>query len=213
MTNSERKEYNIDRTIDMALECFQEMGIEATTQGILAKKVRLTTKTIQRYFQSKDDIILLAMKRLNEHYYELIEQQLAKIDLNTLSGLEQLIAFFEAHQVFFDSKNRILLLMTEMHLYLIRHNIPENQILRQIEATSPHLKRILRSLERGVEDGSIRNDIDVKLMYAFLTTSFAGMIQRMMMFPNTYDKKRNGIDKTDILALYIHGIRSDLKAK
>lgn len=211
MTNSERREYNVQRTIGAALECFQELGIEATTQVVLAKKVCLTTKTMQRYFKSKEEMVLLAMKQLNDRYYDLIQWQLEKADFSSMSGLDVLLAFFAAHEVFFDPQNRILLLMTEMHLYLIRHHILESQILMQINPVSPERRYVMKSLEKGVQDGSIRGDIDLDLTYAYLTSSFAGMIQRMMILPSMYDGSRNGIDKKDILAYYIEKTKATLQ--
>lgn len=104
MTNSERREFNIQSTIAVALECFEQIGIDAATQAVLAKRVGLSTKTLQRYFKSKDDFLLLCMKNLNEQYDSLIQKRLECVDMDSLLGLERFLAFLSAHNIFLISK-------------------------------------------------------------------------------------------------------------
>lgn len=208
VTNSERREYNIKQTIEVAIQCFEERGIEATTQVYLAKKIGLTTKTLQRCFKSKEEIVLLAMEQLNVNYYETIEKRLSH---SVMSGMDGLLDFLNAHEIFLEPENRTLLLMSEMHIYLARHDIQESRIWNKINAVSQERKYILRNLEKGVKDGSIRSDIDISLAYAFITSSFAGMIQRMMLLPDTYETNYENVTKKDIFELYAQKVKANLQ--
>lgn len=211
MTNSERREYNIQRTIAVALECFQQIGVDATTHVVLAEKVGLSTKTMQRYFKTKDSFMLLCMRNLNEQYYHVIKKRLENIDMDSMSGLECVLTFLSVHDAFFDKQNRMILLMFEMNMYLIRHGYTQHEIIKQASVIPVAKGYIYSSLKKGFDDGSIRKNVNLNLTYATLTSSFVGLLHEAMLMSDQYEGDFKDITKKGILDLFIQRVRVDLQ--
>ena len=170
ISKKQKKEHGI---IDAAIVVFGEKGFQNARMEDIATKAGLTKVTLYSYFESKDNLYMAVMYRA---FQALTEVFYATIDSNkSRSGLQSTVGIFEAFFNFCE-KNFLYSEALLDYFSLIRSLSREesnNQELSPITSSSYFirlqdlqnlpLKLTVKEMERGQEDGSIKEDIDCML--------------------------------------------------
>jgi AcrR family transcriptional regulator len=170
--------------IDAAKKVFLEKGIEHATMKDVAAEAELSKAALYLYFKNREELT-----------FELLHISLLKIKdlIDTAAGKEtdgfhKLKAVGDAFMQFYrDEPDYIYFsLVIERYSYSIANNLPTAkrclELLNKIQRIIEHL------LQQGVEDGSIRSDLDVEktaVVFIHIATSF---MQRVSTLQDTLVK-------------------------
>lgn len=178
MSQEELRQQNIQLVIEKALECFLEQGIEKTSVGEIARRAGLTERSLFRYFKKKTDIVLAAA-------YLYWNRVIAKMEAHLPENGEPRTGLEDVG----------MLLMAYSHLFLedpngIRFTLDAELVLdaagknRQIKNRPPVPYEssngpVARAIRKGLADGSISPDVDVRELYYNSYDAILGLMQRL----------------------------------
>jgi len=171
--------------IDAAEEVFVNIGFENATMDDIASKAELSKGTLYLYFQSKTElclaIVLRGLKIISAKFRELRSVQtsgLGKIQLLARSYLD----FYKQYPnyIFAFSNYR-------MHKSECKHN---SQILDEIIGENEKINDSIKFIvNTGIEDNSIKNEIDADKISYVLWGQLSGLIPNLVLIDDSEEVK------------------------
>ncbi|HDS63274.1 MAG TPA: TetR/AcrR family transcriptional regulator [Methanofollis liminatans] len=164
------KEQRKTEIIDAAERLFFSRRYEEVSMDEIAREVELNKATIYLYFKNKEalfaTIVLRGVQILKEKYLECMEKQVPGIARVALMGQ----AYYEFSQEYPDYLRLI-------HFYGSERFSGENPYTAEIGKGYGACRMILRdAIQEGIDDGTIRADLDPFLTSMYLMTSFMGIL-------------------------------------
>ena len=170
MSMQEVREQNIALVTQTALACFVENGIEKTTIRDIAQHAGLTERSVYRYFAGKDELVIAAAYL----YWDR-----AKERRRGMTGIEEIRVLLRSYAglIFTDPAGIRFSLDAEVALCNAgRQHVVINRPPERFEvAPGP----IAAAIRRGLADGTVDPEADVKTLYYNTYDSILGVIQRM----------------------------------
>ena len=179
MSQEEIRERNIRLVVNMALDKFIEQGISKTSLSEVADAAGLTERSIYRYYKSKNDLIIAASfcywERVKTHIYD----ELKTRDFDALTGIEQVSIILNcyANMLFADPKGIRFSLDAEVALFNVGKN--HHVINRPPERLEASDGPLAVAVQKGLNDGTVSPDADIKQLYYNAYDSILGMMQRI----------------------------------
>jgi AcrR family transcriptional regulator len=166
MGTAERRQREKDRRrmeiIDAAEEIFFAKGFEETTVEDIAARAELSKGTIYIYFEGKEDlhdaVVERGMNILSGMFREAVDSEKTGL-LKTRAIGEAYMKFYREQKRYFDA--------------LMRFETHEREAI----AGDDPLLLVVDALKAGIEDGSIRYDIDPVKMAIILWGETTGVLQ------------------------------------
>jgi AcrR family transcriptional regulator len=167
------KEQRRNDIIDAAEKVFFEKGMELATMDDVAKEAELSKGTLYLYFNSKDDLLhaiihrgLLIMKEMFTEAFNSKEIGLEKVSAVGDSYFE----FSRKYPNYF----RIMLL----HKHPESHKPEDNpNLMACAEQGDRSLDVVAQAVEVGIEDGTIRSDVNPMEVAVILWAQSNGIVQ------------------------------------
>lgn len=176
MNKEKQREENRQKVIQASLKCFKEKSIEKTALKEIAEEANLSLRSLHRYFIDKNDLIIQSISEYMKPSYESLLLYIQSSDFQNLSGLEQCAAYFRKIFMVLNDDPNLVILGTEYQLYLWHTRSP-------LESTTAAIKKLLTQiLTKGINDGTIRPDINVDLILETMIRKFKGFIQSVASF-------------------------------
>lgn len=179
MPHEEQREKNIRLVTEKALDCFLENGIEKTKISDIAQLSGLTERSVFRYFESKADLVLAASLLYWNRVLERIDRMSHENSDGSTTGLEDtekiLICYSKLYRL--DPKGMRFTLDAELTLHSAGrlHEI-RNQPPEPYETSNGPMAKAIR---KGLADGSISPEVDVKEIYYNSYDAILGIMQRL----------------------------------
>ncbi|WP_461452550.1 TetR/AcrR family transcriptional regulator [Mucilaginibacter sp.] len=143
----------IERIIDGGEELFLTAGIKSVTMDDIAKHLGISKKTIYHFFKDKNELVIaLVNKKLKED-----EEQMAEIISKSSNVIEEMINMMKCSEEIFSRINPVVI--HDMQKY---H--PDAWKQFQNFKSEVLVCTMAQLLEKGIKQGYIRPDIDVKVM-------------------------------------------------
>jgi len=143
----------IERIIEGGEELFLKAGIKSVTMDDIARHLGISKKTIYHFFKDKNDLVIgLVKKKLKED-----EDQMADIISRSTNVIEEMINMMKCSEEIFSRINPIVIHdMQKYHpdAWKEFQNFKADVLVRTMEEL----------LTKGIKQGYIRPDIDVKVM-------------------------------------------------
>jgi TetR/AcrR family transcriptional regulator len=160
------KEQRKTEILDAAERLFFSRSFEEVSMDDIAREVELNKATLYLYVKNKETlfatIVLKGIRILKEKYTECMEKQVPGIIKVTLMGQ----AYYQFSQEFPDYLRMI-------HFYGSERFSKENPCTAEIGEGYGTCRMILRdAIQEGIDDGTIRADIDPFLTSMYLMISF-----------------------------------------
>ena len=179
MPHEERREKNIRLVTEKALDSFLENGIEKTTIADIAQISGLTERSVFRYFESKADLVLAASLLYWNRILERIDRMSHENSDGSTTGLEDaekiLICYSKLYRL--DPKGMRFTLDAELMLQTAgRLHEVKNQPPEPFETSHGPMAKAIR---KGLADGSISPDVDVREIYYNSYDAILGIMQRI----------------------------------
>jgi TetR/AcrR family transcriptional regulator len=164
------KEQRKTGIIDAAGRLFFSRNYEDVSMDDIAREVELNKATIYLYFKNKETlfatIVLQGIRILKEKYLECMEKQVPGIVKVALMGQ----AYYQFSQEYPDYLRLI-------HFYGSERFSKENPCTAEIGTGYGTCRMILRdAIREGIDDGTIRADLDPFLTSMYLMISFMGIL-------------------------------------
>ncbi|MEO6524015.1 MAG: TetR/AcrR family transcriptional regulator [Mucilaginibacter sp.] len=142
-----------DRILEGAEELFFKAGIRSVTMDEIARHLGMSKKTIYQFYRDKDDIVsALIQKRLEED-----KEQMCGIAGKSSNVMEEMINMMKHSEEFFSKVNPIL-------IHDLQKYYPEAWQLFQTFKANVVIDSMQQIMDRGIEQGYVREDIDTKVM-------------------------------------------------
>lgn len=193
MNQKEEREYNILRVIRSAQELFIQNGIYATSINRIAQEVDLSPMSIYRYFNNKDTLVYMVWQdALSTFFTQYMERYNAAVT-DSMTGYERYVAAMDIYFQIYREFPQWFSYTQEMFSYAPSEKTTGEEIVNVFwqyydkEIPVPALK----ALRLGVEDGSIRADVNIYAVYQCLLNAYTGA--------TIYENVSFGVSPVDII--------------
>ena len=177
MPHEELREKNIRLVIENALDSFLENGIEKTKVADVARRSGLTERSVFRYFETKADLVLAASLLYWNRILALIDRMSHENSDGGTTGLEDAANVLVCYSMLYhlDPKGMRFTLDAELTLQAAGrlHEI-KNQ-----PPFEPSGGPMAKAIRKGLADGSISPEVDVKEIYYNSYDAILGIMQRL----------------------------------
>lgn len=203
----EGREKRKKEIIQVAWDLFQENGFPETTMANVATEAKISRKTLYQYFKSKEEIAFEIEVEVFQSYIRIMDQVIPTLKG---SGYEKLKAYFEVIDKNLD-RHKNAIRFTGIFDFNLKDDYPNEPIVETfidvIHRSNGYLNDIL--LE-GMEDGSIRNDIDPVLTAETISDSWLCLSQRVFSRKDNLDRV-HGMDSRKMITHQMDLFSSALK--
>ncbi|MDF1515091.1 MAG: TetR/AcrR family transcriptional regulator, partial [Anaerolineae bacterium] len=197
------RENQLERILEAAEALFIQEGIDNVSLSAIASAARLSRKTLYVYFSNKEDIAWAIMQNLvDEKTTDMVLPQIPEG-----SGFQR-VEFYMLHMV-----NRLVTypehmrFISEFSTLYAREGEPTR--VRQMFARGG--KVLNQMIQQGIEDGSIRPDVEQKRLTTAILNLVSGMNCRFALLGDQisqeYDQPVMDIYR-DICRIFLRGIQS-----
>lgn len=167
----EEKERRRGEIVDAAERLYAELGWDAVTMDIVAKRARISRALVYVYFQDKNDLLHAIAERALIDLRERFEAAVAK----HAEGIDKVQAIGEAYVLFEQEKPHGFDACTRFHAHQAEGNPAETACARAGDAV---MAVIVKALVDGQADGSIRRDLGNPAHVCVMLWAFThGLIQ------------------------------------
>ena len=162
MSSEERrrkeKENRKNSILKAARKLFFDRGFKSVTVDLIAAKAEVSKGSIYLYFDSKEEIYTQILISANIERHKEIED-FAKKE-GTASDL--LIAFAKNYVDFFLDNNELFRILMTFMLNSENMNLTEEQNTQLIHTTNENIRVLSKILQKGVDSGEFRSDVDIR---------------------------------------------------
>ncbi len=169
--------------IDAAIEVIKKNGFESATMDEIAKQAEVSKGALYLYFKNKASIYLA----ISERGSRLLTQSLSKILLFELSGLELIRKMGQAYLKFVQQNPIYFTAFIYYENLISDDELFESELAAACEESAREaMTYIVRALQIGMQDGSIKDTYDPKELGLIIWGASKGIIH--MAF---YKENRN----------------------
>ncbi len=155
----------IRRAVAISGEMFLKRGIEDVKMTEIADASGVGVATLYRYFGTKTGITIAAMTHLWEELKKMFSGVFESEVFLAQSGLKQLSDLMRMYIVLFEAHKDFMKLLGEFDQMMIRENVPKSELEEYDRSIIDFYRVYEGACQRGIADGSIREDVDFKLLY------------------------------------------------
>ena len=174
MKRSEERENNIKKVVKAAQSLFIADGIAATPISRIAEAADLTPTSLYRYFRNKDALVFAAWQDALVTFYEWFAGRYVRTP-EPKNGYEKFVACMDVYFSFYHEMPEWYDYTREMfstYSEKTESNEVKNVFWKYYDKEIPI--PALKALREGVEDGSIRPDINIYAVYQCLLNAYTG---------------------------------------
>ena len=200
-THDSLKSKRAQRAVEISADMFLKQGIEAVKMTDIADACGVGVATLYRYFGTKTAITIAAMtylwKKLKGMYDHVFETEV----FLSQNGLKRIADLMKMYLVLFDTHRDFMKLVGEFDLMLARDEVPKSVLYEYEQSIINFYPYMEDAFRAGVQDGSIRGDIDFKLFYLTCGHSMLELSKKMLcgeLLPS--DDFTNGRAELELLA-------------
>lgn len=175
MKRSEEREYNIRKVIQTAQGMFIADGIAATPISRIAEAADLTPTSLYRYFKNKDALVFAVWQDALVTFYNRFTERYIRIAPEPRNGYEKFVACMDVYFSFYHETPEWYRYTREMfssYSEKTEGNEVQNVFWKYYDKEIP--VPALKALREGVEDGSIRPDVNIYTVYQCLLNAYTG---------------------------------------
>ena len=158
--------------IDAAEKAFFSRGFESATMDEIAEMAELSKGTLYLYFKSKEDLQFAIFMRGSDILMKIMKDNLSA-DSN---GYQRLLELADSFIRFSrEERNYFSLFMYYESSRMEALNIDQDQLQIYLKEDSP-LALVTHQVIRGIQDGSLRDDLSAEVFSATLWSQMLGVL-------------------------------------
>ena len=202
------KEHRREEIINAAQKVFFEKGLQAATMDEIAEAAELSKGTLYLYYKSKEDLYLTVMMR----GIEILHNMFAATTSTKEPTVVQLVQLGDAYYEFFKQHRNYFRMFYFFQHPQFHKGVSEDMMMNCSEENQKVWREVIGVIQRGIEEGDIRPDIN-PVETAVILWSSSNAIMTRMDTQLEYFKERMGVDLDDVLrksnALLLESILTD----
>lgn len=188
----EEKERRRLEIIEAAEQLYAEQGWDSLTMDQVARRARLSRALLYVYFRDKEDLLFAITERALTELRRRFEAAAAQHPL----GIDQISAMGLAYTLFQQERPFQFDACTRFHAHQTHEGAP-NEVACTVGGDAV-MATMVRSLQRGIEDGSVRADIGDPVRMCVMLWAFThGLIQ--IASTKAQEIARRGIESGSLL--------------
>jgi AcrR family transcriptional regulator len=188
------KEHRREEILDAAQKVFFEKGLVVATMDEIAEESELSKGTLYLYYKSKEDLYLAVMMRGMESLYGLCEHIVTSGDSTT----QKMVSFIDMYNEFFRTHRSFFRMFNFFQTPQFHKQVSE-EMIQTCNAQSGRLwESVIRILKQGMEEGSIRSDLNPVEVTIIIWSSATALMLRIDSEGEVW-KDRRRIDLTHTL--------------
>ena len=178
-----QKEQIIDRIVDAAITCIRESGTDKVQITQIAAQAGMSTRTLHRYYPEKEALLADAAAKFLGTVYASFATAYSQADKTGLTGLSRLLLLLRLQRELCHENSVDAMLYLDMRSRHPQYDLHKNAWCARGNKSLQQI--VIRDLEAGKQDGSIRSDIDTERLAAMIFASATGVIQRSICGSNS----------------------------
>ncbi|MGE7773693.1 TetR/AcrR family transcriptional regulator [Chitinophaga sp. NPDC101104] len=183
-----------ERILDTAFNMFRQYGTRSITMDDIANRMGISKKTLYAHFADKSDLVLNVMSR----HLALIEEQCITSRNNSADAVGELFGVIKMLEEKFRNMNPVVM------MDLQKFHSKAFQLFEQHKNVFM-VRTIRENLERGIEEGLYRPDLDLDILSAFRAASSLFCFQPELFPMNGYDMTK--VQRV-LLEHFLYGVAS-----
>lgn len=181
-TKQARSALSTRKLLDAAAELIAEVGLTNTTLAMIGERAGYSHGLVTRRFGSKEGLLLALVDRMTIGWFETYVNP----SIEAADGLERLrIRVATIREGWNISARRMRALYSLMFEAAIQPLPSLTEQMRELNRIG--LRSTAEATALGVEDGSIRSDVDPQAVSRQLTAQFRGVAYLAMLLPEEFD--------------------------
>lgn len=181
MDSETLREQNRRMVLKITGECLKEKGIQGTTVDIVAKRAKLTTRSIYRYFGNRNQMIFEFAEKFLDVYYGNIVSRIADTGNEEKCGMEKMVQFLKIHCELFQKQYKDLILLGELEIYFSKQEATDRLFEKHVEKVRKIRNICMDILEEGMRDGSICQYAEKEVLSEMLVNAYTGLMRRIAL--------------------------------
>ena len=150
-------------------------GVDGMSMNQLAEATELNKATLYLYFTNRDDLIdAVVFEGLT-----VLEKQFQEVDALSLSGLDQVMKFVECTFTFYRQYPVYFYAMNHQERRKVKERMESPYSAKGDELASRIFGKVAEGLQKGMEDGSIRREINISAFLILLFAKIYGVTHMM----------------------------------
>lgn len=209
----ELREKRRHEILHAARESFIEKGLTETTMDYIAKKVKITRRTLYRYYKTKEELAFEIEIMLFEELYN-FQNEVYK----TLkgSGLRKIELYFNELASYVEANPNVIKYSGEFDYYF-RGEYPYLELTNRFKSMISSNDYLMEELIKdGIKDGSIRKDIDPVITGLTINNVLLSLSQRVLIREKHLDEEQ-GVASREMIRhqfkLFIYSLENKEKGK
>ena len=198
------KSVPVARILDSAFELFAARGIEPVTMEDIAQKAKISPAILNRYFDSKDTLVVKTATHAWTSQMEDVLPNIVKPKYTNSTGYVQLEQIFILFVKLYEKHQDFLRFIYLFDAYAVKEKIQKDQ-MTNYESKILLVKEIISvAIQKGIEDGSINKKYAKcgDALYFTLIHTFFSTAQKHALSGNLLDmdSQMNGARQLSLLA-------------
>lgn len=175
-----RKEKRKEEVILASIEVFKKHGIENAKMTDIADKADVGVASIYRYFTTKPELVIEAALKTWEIVIDTFYKDFSKENYKSLNGIKSVETLLEVFLNLYKHHKDFMRFIEEFDHYVIKEKISSDK-LELYERTILNLKPLmLDALQKGKQDGTIKQQVDNQTFYMTITHSLISLSQKLI---------------------------------
>lgn len=206
------KSVPVARILDSAFELFAARGIEPVTMEDIAQKARIAPAILNRYFDSKDTLVVKTATHAWTSQMEDVLPNIVKPKYTNSTGYVQLEQIFILFVKLYEKHQDFLRFIYLFDAYAVKEKIQKDQ-MTNYESKILLVKEIISvAIQKGIEDGSINKKYAKcgDALYFTLIHTFFSTAQKHALSGNLLDmdSQMNGARQLTLLSeILLEGLK------
>lgn len=187
------KNERIALAVDTAAQLYLNIGISNAKMTDIAEKAQIGVASLYRYFGTKQ----LFTVKVGAYIWKTTMMKLKPLytsaEYHTKTGYEQVAALLNIFHILLQEHRPFLRFLSEFDVFVIREHLGIGQLTEYESCSMNMLPVMTEAMKKGVEDGTIRPDVDANVFYDAITDSLLSMCEKFVWgnVPNNVDQARN----------------------
>ena len=181
--NIEEKPYKHKKKMEFleaGFALFSEGSIDAVTLEDVAKACGHGVATVYRYFGTKTSITIAAMTHLWSSLKHTYDKVFETETFQRQPGIKRLNDLMRMYLLLFDSHGAFMRLVGEFDLMLQSEDIPKESLYEYERSIINFYPYMESAYQAGVQDGTVRSDVDFKLFYLTFGHSMLELCKKLL---------------------------------
>lgn len=170
--NSQRKNAKREWILEKATEVFFEKGFEAVSMEEIAQRAEVSKGSLYTYFKSKAELYMaIELEGLN-----LLNQRMSAIFTSNLSGINMLAELGKHYINFIDNNKGYFEAMNYFKDRKACDSVKDVTLISACQTSGlSAFNFLIRAIQIGIQDGSIRKDVDPQSMALQIWAGTSGL--------------------------------------